>query len=144
MEKKRNELANTGHIMDDETFITHLLNSLLQAEYEGAILVIKERLRSRSCKLAEAEQLLEDKYLSMKYAKAWEEEEDDYGLFTSPAKKGRKNSSKDNVATVEILDTMQLIVLTRKARRRETLKTNPTKRRHKNLKRIARESARPI
>ena len=45
MEKKRNELANTGHIMDDETFITHLLNSLPQAEYEGVILVIKERLR---------------------------------------------------------------------------------------------------
>ena len=42
MEKKRNELANTGHIMDYETFITHLLNSLPQAEYEGAILVIKE------------------------------------------------------------------------------------------------------
>ena len=42
MEKKRNELANTGHIMDNETFITHLLNSLPQAEYEGGILVIKE------------------------------------------------------------------------------------------------------
>ena len=48
MEKKRNELANTWHIMDDETFITHLLNSLPQAEYKGAILVIKERLRGRS------------------------------------------------------------------------------------------------
>ena len=48
MEKKRNELANTGHIMDNETFITHLLNSIPQAEYEGAILVVKERLRSRS------------------------------------------------------------------------------------------------
>ena len=46
MEKKRNELASTGHIMDDEMFITHLLNSLPQAGYEGAILVIKERLRS--------------------------------------------------------------------------------------------------
>ena len=32
MEKKRNEIANTGHIMDDEIFITHLLNSLPQAE----------------------------------------------------------------------------------------------------------------
>ena len=31
MEKKRNELANTGHEMDDVTFITHLLNSLPQA-----------------------------------------------------------------------------------------------------------------
>ena len=89
MEKKRNELANTGHIMDKETFITHLLNSLPQAEYEGAILVIKERLRSRSCNLAEVEHLLEDKYLSMKYVNSWEEEEDNYELFASPAKKER-------------------------------------------------------
>ena len=62
MEKKRTELANTGHIMDDETFITHLLNSLPQAEYEGTILAIKDRLKRRSCGLAEIEQLLEDKY----------------------------------------------------------------------------------
>ena len=75
--------------MDEETFITHLLNSLPQAEYEGAILVIKERLRSRSCNLADVEQLLEDKYLSMKYVKGWEEEEADYALFASPAKKER-------------------------------------------------------
>ena len=75
--------------MDDETFNTHLLNSLPQAEYKGAILVIKERLRSRSYDLAEVEQLLEDKYLSMKYVKGWEEEEDDYALFASPAKKER-------------------------------------------------------
>ena len=95
MEKKRNELANTGHIMDDEMFITHLLNSLPQAEYEGAILVIKERLRGRSCKLAEAEQLLENKYLSMKYVKSWEEEEDDFALFASPVKKkGQKKQFK--------------------------------------------------
>ena len=108
MEKKRNELANTGHIMDDETFITRLLNSLPQAEYEGAILVIKERLRSSSCNLAQVEQLLEDKYLSMKYVKGWEEEEDDYALFASPAKKKEhKNSFKDDVATVERLDTRQ-------------------------------------
>ena len=93
MEKKRNELANTGHIMDDETFITHLLNSLPQAEYEGAILVIKERLRGSICNLAQVEQLLEDKYLSMKYVKGWEEEEDDYALFASPAKKkGQKKT----------------------------------------------------
>ena len=69
MEKKRNELANTRHIMDDETFITHLLNSLPQVEYEGVILVVKEILRSRSCDVAEVEQLLEDKYLSMKCVK---------------------------------------------------------------------------
>ena len=95
MEKKRNELVNTGHIMDEETFITHLLNSLPQAEYEGAIVVIKERLRSRSCNLAEVEQLLEDKYLSMKYVKGWEEEEDNYALFANPdKKKGHKKQFK--------------------------------------------------
>ena len=140
MEKKRNELANTGHIMDNETFITHLLNSLPQAEYKGAILVIKERLRGSTCDLAQVEQLLEDKYLSMKYVKGWEEEEDDYALFASPAKKkGQKSSLKDDVATVERLVTKPLIVLTRKEKKR-TLKTNPTKKRHKNLKRIVKES----
>ena len=81
--------------MDDETFITHLLNSLPQAEYEGAILVIKERLRGSTCDLAQVEQLLEDKYLSMKYVKGWEEEEDGYVLFASPAKKkGQKKQFK--------------------------------------------------
>ena len=35
LERKRTELVNTGHIMDDERFITHLLNSVPQAEYEG-------------------------------------------------------------------------------------------------------------
>ena len=60
MEKKRIELENTEHIMDDETFSTYLLNSLPQAEYEGAILVIKERLRGSTCNLAQVEQLLED------------------------------------------------------------------------------------
>ena len=95
MEKKRNELANTGHIMDDETFITHLLNSLPQAEYKGVILVIKERLRGGTCDLAQVEQLIEDKYLSMKFVKGWEEEEDDYALFPSPAnKKGQKKQFK--------------------------------------------------
>ena len=44
----------------------------------------------------------------MKCVKGWEEEEDDYALFASPAKKnGQKNGSKDDVATVERLDTKQ-------------------------------------
>ena len=58
LERKRTELANTGHIMDNETFITHLLNSLPQAEYEGAILAIKERLKRSSSELPEMEQIL--------------------------------------------------------------------------------------
>ena len=95
MEKKINELANTGHVMDNETFITHLLNSLPQVEYKGVILVIKERLKCSTCDLAQVEQLLEDKYLSIKFVKGWEEEEDDYALFASPAKKkGQKKQFK--------------------------------------------------
>ena len=45
MGKKQAELMNTGYIKDDETFITHLLNSLPQTEYEVAILIIKDKLR---------------------------------------------------------------------------------------------------
>ena len=86
---------NTGHIMDDETFITHLLNSLPQTEYEGAILVIKDKLRKGTVEIPEIEQVLEDKYLVMKHAKGWEEEEDDYALFASPSnKRGPKKAFK--------------------------------------------------
>ena len=86
---------NTGHIMDDETFITHLLNSLPQTEYEGAILVIKDKLRKGSVEIPEIEQVLEDKYLAMKHAKGWEEEKDDYALLVSPSsEKGPKKAFK--------------------------------------------------
>ena len=78
---------NTGHRMDDETFITHLLNSLPQSEYKGAILVIKDKLRKGHVELSEIGQVLEDKYQAMKHAKGWDEEEDDYALFASPSNK---------------------------------------------------------
>ena len=87
LEKKRSELMNTGHIMSDETFITHLLNFLPQAVYEGAILVIKDKLRRSILEITEIEQILEDKFQAMKQAKGWEEEEDDYALFVSPSNK---------------------------------------------------------
>ena len=86
---------NTGHIMDDETFITHSLISLPQTEYEGAILVIKDKLRKGPVEIPEIEQVLEDKYQAMKHSKGWEEEEDDYALFASPSnKKGPKKAFK--------------------------------------------------
>ena len=95
MEKKRAELMSTGHIMNDETFITHLLNSLPQTEYEGAILVVKDKLRIGPVDIPEIEQVLEDKYQAIKHAKGWEEEEDDYALFASPpSKKGPKKAFK--------------------------------------------------
>ena len=87
MEKKRAELMNTGHRMDAETFITHILNFLPQSEYEGAILVIKVKLRNEYVELSEIEQVLEDKYQAMKHAKGWDEEEDNYALFASPSNK---------------------------------------------------------
>ena len=92
MEKKGAELMNTGHIMDDETFITHLLNSLPQSEYKGAILVIKDKLRKGPVELPEIEQVLEGKYQAMKHAKGWEEEEEDYALFASPSNKRAQES----------------------------------------------------
>ena len=73
--------------MDDETFITHLLNSLLQSEYEGAILVIKDKLRKVNVELHEIEQILEDKYQEMKHIKGWDEEEDDYAILKSQSNK---------------------------------------------------------
>ena len=95
MEKKQAELMNTGHIMSDETFITHLMNSLPQTVYEGAILVIKDKLRKGTVEITEIEQILEDKFQAMKKAKGWEEEEDDYALFASPSnKKGPKKAFK--------------------------------------------------
>ena len=68
MEKKRAELMNTGHIMDDETFITHVLNSLPQSEYEEAILIIKDKLRKGTVEIPEIEHVMEYKYLAMKQA----------------------------------------------------------------------------
>ena len=68
-------------------FITHLLNSLPQSEYEGAILVIKDKLRKGDVELPVIEQILEDKSQAMKHVKGWDEEEDDYALFTRQSNK---------------------------------------------------------
>ena len=87
LEKKQTELADTGHKMDDETFITHLSNSLPQSEYKGAILVIKDKFRKGDVGLPEIEQILEDKYQAMKHVKGWDKDEDDYALFTSQSNK---------------------------------------------------------
>ena len=95
-------------MMDDDTFITHLLNSLPQSEYEEAILVLKDKLRKGDVELSEIEQILEDKYQAMKHVKGWDEEEDDYALFTSQSnKKSPRKHLMDIVGTVENLDIKQ-------------------------------------
>ena len=92
----------------------------------------------------QVEQLLEDKYLSMKYVKGWEEEEDDYALFASPAKKkGQKKQFKGRCGYCGEIGQKERIALTRKAKKEDS-KDKSDKRRHKNLKRIVRERARLI
>ena len=98
--------------MDDETFITHLVNFLPQSEYEGSLPDINDKLRKGHVELSEIEQVLEDKYQAMKHAKGWDEEEGDYVLFASPSNK--KKQLKDVVGTVESFDIKQLIVPTSK------------------------------
>ena len=88
--------------MDDEMFITHIFNSLPQSEYKGAVLVTKEKLRKGDVDLPEIEQILEDKYQSMKHVKGRDEEEDDYALFKSQShKKSPRRHLRDIVGTVE-------------------------------------------
>ena len=116
LENKHTELGNTGHKMDDEMFITHLLNSLPQSNYKGAILFIKDKLRKGDVELSEIEQILEDKYQAMKHVKGWDEQKDNYTLFTSKCnKKSSRQHLKDVVGTVENLDINHQIVQTRKA-----------------------------
>ena len=63
------------------------MNYLPQTVYEGAILVIKDKLRKGTVEITEIEQILEDKFQAIKQAKGWEEEEDDYALFACPPNK---------------------------------------------------------
>ena len=145
LETKRTELANIGHIMDDETFITHLLNSLRQAEHEGAILAIKERLRRSSYDLAEIEQILEVKYQSMMYVKGWEEEEDDYALFASPEnKKGHKKQFKGQCGYCGEFGHKAANCPNKKSNQKKCSRDKSEKRRHRRLKGTIKERPRPI
>ena len=44
MERKTNDLENAGHEMDDETFLTHIMASLPEEEYQATILTLKAKL----------------------------------------------------------------------------------------------------
>ena len=65
-------------------------------------------------------------------------------LLVLQRRRGRKNSLKDDVATVERLGTNQRTVPTKKARKKRTLKTSLTKKRRKNLRRTIKERAKLI
>ena len=146
LERKRTELENTGHIMDDETtFITHLLISLPQAEYEGAIIAIKERLRRGSNDLPEIEQVLEDKYQSMKYVKGWDEEKYDYALSASPNnKKGHKKQLKGRCGYCGEFGHKAANCSNKKSNQKKGPKGKTEKRRRKRLKGTIKERERLI
>ena len=134
MEKKRAELMTTGHIMDDETFITHLLNSLPQTVYKGAILVIKDKLRKGTVEITEIEQILEDKFQAMKLRAGKKRRMIMPSLQVPLTKKGPRKHSRDAVDTVENLDTKQLIVPTRKAIKTRARNRKTSKRKNHGVK----------
>ena len=59
MERKRNQLENAGHEMDDESFLTHVMASLPQEEYQATILTLKAKLRESELMIEEAETLFD-------------------------------------------------------------------------------------
>ena len=65
-------------------------------------------------------------------------------LQALPTRKGIKNSSKDDVAIVESLDTKQRTAPTRKVARKRVQRINLEKRRHRRLKGTIKERARLI
>ena len=71
----------------------------------------------------------------MNHVKGWDEEENDYALFTSQSnKKSPRKHLKDIVGTVENLDIKQLIVPTRKATEIRAQKAKTSTKRNTVLK----------
>ena len=126
--------------MNDEMFITHLLNSLPQVEYEGAILVIKDKLRKEEVDLQEIEQILEDKYQSMNHVKSWDEEEHNYALFTRNSnKKKYKKQFKGRCAYCGENGQKAADCPNKKSNQNKGFKGNPNRKRSTVLKESTRE-----
>ena len=64
------------------------------------LLVIKDKLRKGDAELPEIEQILEDKYQARKHVKGWDEEEDDYTLFTSQSNEKKAQESIERMLWV--------------------------------------------
>ena len=67
--------------MDDETFLTHVMASLSQDEYQATILTLKAKLRESVIMIEEAETLLDDKYEAVKEVQGWTEDGDELALL---------------------------------------------------------------
>ena len=128
--------------MDDEMFITHLLISLPQSEYERAILVIKDKLRKGDVAI---EQILEDNYQAMKHVKGWDEEEDNYALFTSQS--NQKSKKKEFIGCFRYCGEFGQKVAdcpNKKSNQNKAQKANPSTKRNTVLKETLKERDRGI
>ena len=81
MERTRNGLENAGHEMDDVTFLSHIMASLPQEEYQATILILKLKLRVDDLMIEEAETLMDDMYEAVKEVQGWTEDGDELALF---------------------------------------------------------------
>ena len=121
-------------------FITHLLNSLPQSEYKGAILVIKDKLGKADVELSEIEQNLEDKYQAMKHVKGWDKRKMIMASSqANPIRKSPRKHFKDIVGTVENLDIRQQVVPTRNATKIRAQKAKVSTKRNTVLKETIKE-----
>ena len=59
-------------------FLTYVLMSLPQEEYQTMILVLKVKLRKGALTIEEAKNLLDDKFEAMKELSGWNEEGEDH------------------------------------------------------------------
>ena len=81
----------------------------------------------------------------MKNVKGWEEEEDDYALFASPAKKkGHKKQFKGQCGYCGEFEHKAANCPNKKSKQKEDSKDKSDKRRRKNLKMTVKERARLI
>ena len=92
--------------------------------------MIKDKLRKKDVELPEIEQILEDKYQALKHVKGWDEEEDEYALFTSQSnKKSPRKHLKDIMDTVENFDIKQQIQMAKMSTKRNRVLKETTKER---------------
>ena len=69
------------HEIDDEDFLTYMMVSLPQEEYQATILTLNTKLSKDTLSIEEAEPLLDDKYEAMKEIDGWTEEGDELALL---------------------------------------------------------------
>ena len=118
MEKKLNEFKHAGHEMDDESFLTYVMPSLPQVEYQTTVLTLRAKLSKDKLSIEEAETLLDDKYEAMKEISGWTEEGDELVLVIG--KPHLKKTVKGQCCFGSNMGLKQLIVLKERPSKKTT------------------------